>query len=620
VNDDARGGARALPPPIYLHFLDRELGDAFEFRLTLPTAARAISTLALGTASKLFCSLSPLLENEGLRGGEAMIGELVESAVLLPRSTHPSFDAFLDSRRAMYEHDRDRYPMYFGPSPFEGLSDLMLSQAEGSTTGRLHERMDAWVSGEPFVRAESGLPRNVHRRMEDMVAEELRRREDRAITFAMFSGIVGGDPSADVVEGSVRRRISIEYTDHQMGAYGQLATGLALPLEPIERILQPDWHLERDLPVLGALIEAAGLGLLTRGWQRALWQGVLPLRGSSEHVDVVSRMQWIARALDAALPRDGSRDMRRKRATAAIAGATIPAGRQAAMEPGDLLVNAQGSLDGVAAQLAAGGLAAQLDAARDALVPLWADVLLIVATDVEEIQTLAEFGYPPGTSPRRHPFGQRIYLELGTFSGSRVFLVRSEMGSAGPAGSAFTADDAIRDLRPRWTLMLGIAFGVDPSDQEIGDVLVPTEIALYDHKRIGTTKEGEATVSYRDGPGRPDPALVGRLRAARLDFGGAAVLFGRLLSGSELVDNEAHREVLVAEAAGGKAIGGEMELAGLFAAAEREKGRWAAAKAICDFADGQKKKDKEARQRLAANNSARFARHVIGAGLLNSAP
>jgi nucleoside phosphorylase len=180
------------------------------------------------------------------------------------------------------------------------------------------------------------------------------------------------------------------------------------------------------------------------------------------------------------------------------------------------------------------------------------------------------------------------------------------MGSAGPAGSAFTADDAIRDLRPAWVLMLGIAFGVDPSSQEIGDVLVPTDVALYDHKRIGTTEEGQAAVSYRDAPGRPDPALLGRRRAGRLDFPGATVRFGGLLSGSELVDNEDHRRTLVADAGAGRAIGGEMELAGLFAAAEREKGRWAAAKAICDFADWRKKEDKEVRQRLAARNSARL--------------
>lgn len=619
MRDDARG-VRALPPPIYLHFLDWELGDAFEFRLTLPVAERAFSILALGTASKLFCSLSPLLENNGLKGGEAMIGDLVEAAVLLPHSTHPTLDSFLDSRRAMYDHDRDRYPMYFGAGSLGRLSGLSLRQAPGSTTGRLHERMEAWVEGESAIWVPPELPREVHRRMEDMVAEELGRREERAITYAMFGVIVGGDPSAGVVEGTVRRRISIEYTDHQKGSHGQLATGLDLALEPIERILQPDWPFERDFQILGALIEAAGLGLLAQGWENTLWRALLPLRGGPEHLAMVSRIQWIGRALESALPPHASRDLRRQRAISAIRGAFRPRRAPAATGPDDLLVSAQGSLDRLAVDLRDRGLGAELDAAADVLLPLEADVLLIVATDVEEEMTLAEFGYPPGRAPRRHPRGQRIYLELGWFSGQRIFLVRSEMGSSGPSGSAFTAEDAMRDLRPTWVLMLGIAFGAKPSDQTIGDVLVPTEIVLYDHKRRGTSNAGGATTSYRDAPGKPDPVLLARLKAARLDFAGAAVRFGTMLSGSELVDNEVYRDALVAEAAGGKAIGGEMELHGLFSAAELEKARWGAAKAICDFADGRKKENKAAQQALAAANSARFGRHVIDSGLLDSPP
>jgi nucleoside phosphorylase len=127
-------------------------------------------------------------------------------------------------------------------------------------------------------------------------------------------------------------------------------------------------------------------------------------------------------------------------------------------------------------------------------------------------------------------------------------------------------------------------------------------------------------VEYRDAPGRPDAALVKRLRDGARDFAGAQILIGKLLSGSDLVDNEEHRDELVRHAAREKAIGGEMELAGLFAASERRRGRWAAAKAICDFADGRKGVDKAARQALAAHNAARFVRHVIDQGLLGSPP
>ena len=126
-------------------------------------------------------------------------------------------------------------------------------------------------------------------------------------------------------------------------------------------------------------------------------------------------------------------------------------------------------------------------------------------------------------------------------------------------------------------------------------------------------------VEYRDPPYRSDAVLLKRLRVAAMDFAEADVRFGRLLSGSDLVDNKDHRTALIEGAAQGNAIGGEMELGGVFAAAVRRQARCAGAKAICDFGEN-KAKDKASRQQLAATNAARFARHAIKRGLLRSPP
>jgi len=280
-----------------------------------------------------------------------------------------------------------------------------------------------------------------------------------------------------------------------------------------------------------------------------------------------------------------------------------------------LLIAAQANLDGLGRRLAEGGMQPQLNATRDALQPLRADVLLIVATEVEQSETLRMFGYPPET-PRTHPIGPQIYYELGNLAGRLVFLVRSNMGAFGPAGSGFTAVQAISDLRPDWVLMVGIAFGVDPDTQSIGEVIVPTEVIPYDHRRVGT-HDGRELVEHRDPPELPDPLLVQRMRIGAEGFGDAKVAFGPVLSGSELVDNLAHRERLVNEAGAGRVIAGEMELHGLAAAAHREAARWGAAKGICDFADGNKGDDKAARQKLAARNAAAFVRGLIERRLLD---
>jgi nucleoside phosphorylase len=600
--------------------LDRELGEAFEFHLDAKLARVALSALVLGTASTLFCSISALLENEGLEGCVDTIEDLVSADILLPQSTHPTLSTFLESRREMYEHDQGRYPRYFGGS-LGGLAGVEPRYVPGSTTERLHERLIGWAEGESTIPAVGSMPTEVRRRMEDTVTAELGHREKKAITYAMFDAVLVGDPSGKVVERTVRQRISLEYTDHQRAPDGQLATGVGLALEPLERVLQPEWAFERDVPVVRALLASSGLAPLLSGWPRNLWQELLPLRGKDSHVGLVSRIQWIARALDSATGGREARDLRRRRVIAEIGAASAEVGSMTAAGPDDLLSAAQGNLDHLASRLGDRGLQPNLDLHIDALEPLKADVLLVVATNIEEICTLKEFGFPPGSpSPRRHPRGQQIYLELGLFAGQLVFLVRSDMGSAGAGGSRFTAEDAIVALRPDWVLMPGIAFGVDPERQQIGDVLVPEQVVFYDHKRVGTDEGGEPDVKYRDTPALPNGALLKRLRDSHRDFRAARVEFGRLLSGSELVDNDEHRRLLVEHAAGGDAIGGEMELHGVFDAADRHGSRWGAAKAICDFADGGKKIEKQARQEKAATNAACFVRHTIEQGLLGSPP
>ena len=89
--------------------------------------------------------------------------------------------------------------------------------------------------------------------------------------------------------------------------------------------------------------------------------------------------------------------------------------------------------------------------------------------------------------------------------------------------------------------------------------------------------------------------------------------FGQLLSGDKLIDNENERDALANQFP--DAIGGEMEAFGAASAADRERVEWAVAKAICDWADGNKAADQPSRQRAAAVESAKFVRQCLDAGL-----
>jgi len=161
-------------------------------------------------------------------------------------------------------------------------------------------------------------------------------------------------------------------------------------------------------------------------------------------------------------------------------------------------------------------------------------------------------------------------------------------------------------------IMVGIAFGIAPERQRIGEILVSKQLLAYELQRVGTSVSSEAVVRSRGDRPSASPRLLDRFRNGEMDWTGAQVRFGLVLSGDKLVDNQDFRDKLLAMEP--EAIGGEMEGAGLYAAAQRQKVDWLLVKGICDYADGNKHQDKDKRQQTAARNAARFVLHVLRQG------
>ena len=244
-----------------------------------------------------------------------------------------------------------------------------------------------------------------------------------------------------------------------------------------------------------------------------------------------------------------------------------------------------------------------------------ADVLLIVATEVERDAILAAFD-ESGREYVREFIGVNSYWVFPPVKGASVALVQCRAGSGGPGGSTLTASESITALSPQAVIMPGIAFGVDDRKQNIGDVLLSTQVLNYELRRMGTDEDGQLIQTMRGS--RPDasPRLLDRFVSARLAQFGLTVKSGLLLSGDKLVDNIDYRDQLRAFAP--EAIGGEMEGAGIYAASYRDGTEWILAKAICDFADGKKRKNKAARQKRAADAAASAVLHVLEEGGLTS--
>jgi nucleoside phosphorylase len=238
------------------------------------------------------------------------------------------------------------------------------------------------------------------------------------------------------------------------------------------------------------------------------------------------------------------------------------------------------------------------------------DVLLVVATEIEFRKLHAEFE-ARGMEGRPDPGKTNTYWKFDAPNGTCVALVRCSMGSNGPGGSNLSVKDAIDELHPDSVVGLGIAFGIDPEEQPIGQLLLSERVTAYDSAKIGSRPDGALEITPRAPSPPASPRLISRFRDYRLDKIGIQLLPGVLLSGEKVIDNGEFKALLLKHFP--EAIGGEMEGTGIAAACIREKVDWVIAKAVCDYAEA-KAEDKAARQAKAAEVAARAVVHLVAAG------
>ena len=246
--------------------------------------------------------------------------------------------------------------------------------------------------------------------------------------------------------------------------------------------------------------------------------------------------------------------------------------------------------------------------------PYRADVLLVAATPNEARAVLEAC-----PNERRYDFlkdNRRPYHDLGLIGNARVALMmQSSMGAGGLGGARFTVSEGIQTLRPSAVIMVGIACGLKPDEQRIGDMLVSEWLVSYEPQRLGTEQRTrEALVHYRGGRIAVPPWVLSYFKDGHLwlDSQMPNVFFGPILSGDKLVDNLSELEALLRREP--EAIGLEMEGIGLYEVATHADVGWLLVKAISDWGDGQKAEQKEEYQRLAAENAARFTLQIIRQG------
>ncbi|MER8722336.1 hypothetical protein NKH64_28975 [Mesorhizobium sp. M0999] len=557
--------------------------------------------LTLMSGAVLNCSVSLLFESSAISRSDSLrrlVQFFIERNRLSILSNHPTILEFLESRAQLYSHDRLRYPMYFGTknSFSENISIIPKSS---SATSSLAASLASWGTMTDGVGERERDTKRV-------VLETLSRREDRAVTAALFAAATSQSKRPEAAIGAIRRQISVNYTEHFMDSLNSdICTGLS-GIRYFDRCSQQ--FPVFDIPIASKIAKIIGIThIITQNWTgfEAFWDKISQAHTSDLDLELFQgEYDALSRTLERLYKTDGAgTDGFRIWTLQTLDRVGSYFNYHDLDVDDDMFSIAYSRLRNVIGYLCNNANFNQaLEAVRmEVSNNKRYDYLLMVATDVER-EAVVKKAEEIGNRITIQTGAGRAYYDLGYIFGNRVAVVKVEMGSASTGGSITTTMRVVPHLKPRFVIMVGIAFGVDEKKQSIGTVLVSRQILNYDQQRVGTTASGAVKLTPRGARTDASPVLVSLLEAASGVWDEAPVKTGLILSGDKLVDNVDFREQLKTFA-DGEAIGGEMEGGGLAVGAAETSAPWIVVKAICDWGDGKKSVKKKERQALAAKNA-----------------
>jgi nucleoside phosphorylase len=493
------------------------------------------------------------------------------------------------------------------------------SYKESGTTDTLNVQLYSWASAGESWKVTAN-DQSVVRVARAHVKLCLAQRDGEAITFALFSPNLTAGEAKSSVSGIIQRQISLLYTLHYLQyGKGEIPTGLA-GFDFFDENLPGSFPLY-DLGLLQALFSLIGLSdIIVRPiddykdiWTQVdIWRGNFPHREFRNQIHLLLRalhLEVLAQNATLVASRYATRQAMQSRLYSAGGGV----GQFSRLDWENIYSRVRGIVGILSRSME---FARSMEIIRQEEGADRVDVLLVTVTEVEKNAVLDAFKKAVGYEHRLTFIRNKSYYMLGTFGGSSVAMVQSEMGYSGPGAALTTVANACNDLHPTAVIAVGVAFGIHKAKQHLGDILVSKQVHGYELQRVGTDKGGEVRVVPRGSVVDASPRLLDRSRSASTSWKGAPISFGLIISGEKLVDNiDFRRQITEGQP---EAIGGEMEAAGIYTGAFENNTDWIVVKAICDWADGEKGTNKNARQRRAAENAAQFVVHTIMLGGLTS--
>lgn len=250
--------------------------------------------------------------------------------------------------------------------------------------------------------------------------------------------------------------------------------------------------------------------------------------------------------------------------------------------------------------------------------------LFVTAAEVEKEAVLKAMRPLKGEETLITAIGKNTTYDVGLFGQYLIAHVLCEnQGSIKEGGAILTTQEALNEVMPKACLMIGIAYGANEQRQSIGDILISKYVQPYESIRISTSEEGCVYEEDRNGGKSPGRIIINSFTNFDFPDKKYKIWKGTILSGEKLIDNKEYKRKLMErfeicnQNRNNEIIGGEMEGVGLASTLTHNGNEnWIIVKAICDWADGNKKENKEKRQQLAAENAVDFCKKIFKTDIL----
>ena len=549
---------------IYLHFFDRELRNSINRNLSFSDilAQQILSTALFMTRLPLYVSLSNMYESLDNFPTAINTAFALERVGLLRMVTSKrNREEFFVSRRSLYSFDKNRYSHYF----FEEETNWPLEPLiifDDTTTILRTKLFECFNENKKF-------PVNTR----DSLQESLIKNRNDALTFSFFRKTLQDEYQHHHLSDyqyqqsitDIRTAISRQYTERYLIAQdGTIITGI--PGLTLYDYLAKDTFLTNYRLFSELLFPLFSLNKYT-------FFDPMEYRLSDSFQLLYSLLQWIVVGFHHLTNNINS-------AIAEIRRYHIRTQKICSVD--DYIANCIGLYEYVRRNSSELGVPTIMQT----------KILLAVATPLELDILLKKI---KAVSPVSSIISSLSYFST-VIGDSIVYIVKSQMGQGGVGGSILTLEEAIRILAPDYVIMGGIAWGGNIKKQNIGDLIISTQVWDYDIDRVNP----DGSKTYRGSIYPASARLVQMFEVVCAASMNSIAKYGMVASGSDLLDNENYVDDLKKEHP--ELIGGDMESAGMAAACDRKKVDWIMVKGICDWGYDKNSHKKEY-QVLAANNS-----------------